>query len=65
MDVDELSSTISDTCILLRDGRRLAYAEYGDQAGAPVLLFHGLPGSRLSWGLPPETPSTNGSTGSG
>jgi pimeloyl-ACP methyl ester carboxylesterase len=30
----------------LRDGRRLAYAEYGDPAGAPVFYFHGTPGSR-------------------
>jgi pimeloyl-ACP methyl ester carboxylesterase len=56
MDVDDLISAISDTCILLRDGRRLAYAEYSDPAGAPVLLFHGLPGSRLSWGLLPGNP---------
>jgi pimeloyl-ACP methyl ester carboxylesterase len=34
--------------LLLRDGRTLGYAEQGDPAGAPVLLFHGLPGSRLS-----------------
>lgn len=31
----------------LRDGRTLAYAEYGDAAGAPLLFFHGTPGSRL------------------
>ncbi len=30
----------------LRDGRSLAY-EDGDPTGAPVLLFHGAPGSRL------------------
>lgn len=30
----------------LRDGRRLGYAEYGDRQGAPVLFFHGTPGSR-------------------
>lgn len=33
--------------ITLSDGRRLGYAEYGDPAGRPVFLFHGLPGSRL------------------
>lgn len=38
---------------MLADGRRLAYAEYADAGGSPVLLFHGLPGSRLSWGLLP------------
>jgi len=31
----------------LRDGRRLAYAEYGPKDGFPVLHFHPLPGSRL------------------
>ena len=31
----------------LPDGRRLAYAEYGDPAGKPVFFFHGMPGSRL------------------
>lgn len=42
-----------DSSVLLSDGRRLAYAEYADADGAPVFLFHGLPGSRLSWGLLP------------
>ena len=31
----------------LADGRALAYAEWGDPAGTPVLHFHGIPGSRL------------------
>lgn len=31
----------------LPSGRRLAYAEYGDPAGAPLFYFHGWPGSRL------------------
>ncbi len=35
--------------ITLPDGRKLAYSEYGDPAGIPVLLFHGSPGSRV-WG---------------
>lgn len=30
----------------LPDGRRLGYADYGDPGGVPVLVFHGLPGSR-------------------
>lgn len=34
----------------------MAYAEYGESDGAPVFLFHGLPGSRLSWGLLPGKP---------
>lgn len=33
--------------VRLPDGRNLAYAEYGDPAGTPVLYFHGTPGSRL------------------
>ena len=45
-----------DNVIQLPDTRRLAYAEYGDSNGTPVFLFHGLPGSRLSWGLLPGDP---------
>lgn len=45
-----------DNSIRLADGRRLAFAEYGDPEGEPVLLFHGLPGSRLAWGLLPGEP---------
>jgi pimeloyl-ACP methyl ester carboxylesterase len=33
--------------VTLADGRRLAFAEYGDRHGEPVLEFHGIPGSRL------------------
>lgn len=33
--------------IRLQDNRLLAYAEYGDPQGKPVMLFHGTPGSRL------------------
>lgn len=35
------------TIIKLPDGRRLSYAEYGDQHGKLVLFCHGIPGSRL------------------
>ncbi|MGH2633431.1 MAG: alpha/beta fold hydrolase [Tepidiformaceae bacterium] len=31
----------------LGDGRLLGYTEYGDPGGAPVVYFHGWPGSRL------------------
>jgi pimeloyl-ACP methyl ester carboxylesterase len=34
-------------CLQLADGRRLGYVDYGDPAGQPVLLCHGLPGTRL------------------
>ena len=33
--------------VRLRDGRNLAYHEYGQISGYPILLFHGTPGSRL------------------
>ena len=49
-----------DEVIKLPDGRRLAYAEYGDANGKAVFLFHGLPGSRLSWGLLPGDPIPSG-----
>lgn len=29
------------------DGRGIAYSEWGDRAGGPVVLLHGMPGSRL------------------
>jgi pimeloyl-ACP methyl ester carboxylesterase len=36
-----------DRTIRLRDGRALAYSEWGDLGGRPVILLHGNPGSRL------------------
>lgn len=33
--------------IVLRDGRWLGFAEYGDPHGVPLFAFHGTPGSRL------------------
>jgi pimeloyl-ACP methyl ester carboxylesterase len=33
--------------IMTPDGRRLAYTEWGPADGSVVLLFHGMPGSRL------------------
>jgi len=41
-----------DGVVLLRDGRRLGYAQYGDQHGTPVLFFHGLGTTRVS--CPPD-----------
>ena len=32
---------------LVAEGRRIAYAEWGDAAGTPVVYCHGFPGSRL------------------
>jgi pimeloyl-ACP methyl ester carboxylesterase len=37
------------TDALLMVGRRLSWAEYGDPAGAPLVLLHGTPGSRLQF----------------
>ena len=45
-----------DTTIRLPDGRCLAFAEYGDPDGRPVMFFHGLPGSRLAIGGLPGAP---------
>ena len=45
-----------DSFVQLSDKWSLAYAEYGDSNGVPFFLFHGLPGSRLSWGLIPNHP---------
>jgi pimeloyl-ACP methyl ester carboxylesterase len=33
--------------LVLRDGRVLGFAEYGDSGGMPLVFFHGFPGSRL------------------
>jgi pimeloyl-ACP methyl ester carboxylesterase len=45
-----LESTRLDTTrnhIILSDGRRLSFAEFGDLQGKAVFYFHGFPGSRL------------------
>lgn len=34
--------------VTVGDGRELAYAEYGDPDGVPVVFVHGMPGSRVS-----------------
>jgi pimeloyl-ACP methyl ester carboxylesterase len=33
----------------LADGRRLSWAEYGSAGGAPLVILHGTPGSRLQF----------------
>ncbi|WP_221361387.1 alpha/beta fold hydrolase [Streptomyces beigongshangae] len=40
--------------IRMRDGRRLAFEEWGDPDGTPVVLLHDTPGCRLGV-LPPDT----------
>jgi pimeloyl-ACP methyl ester carboxylesterase len=37
--------------VRLRDGRTLAYAEYGDSAGRPIIYCHGAPSSRVEGDL--------------
>ena len=37
----------ADATMMLADGRTLAYCEWGDPTGHPVMLMHGGPGSRL------------------
>jgi pimeloyl-ACP methyl ester carboxylesterase len=40
-----------DRAIVLPDGRKLSYAEFGAPHGAPVFGFHGTPGSRFMFRL--------------
>lgn len=42
-----MNETENGQTIVLLDGRRLGFAEYGDPAGQPVFHFHGSAGSRL------------------
>ncbi|EME45891.1 hypothetical protein DOTSEDRAFT_70052 [Dothistroma septosporum NZE10] len=37
----------SSATVTLSDGRRLGYAEYGQPDGKPIIMLHGMPGSRL------------------
>jgi pimeloyl-ACP methyl ester carboxylesterase len=46
--------------IQLRDGRSLAFAEWGDPAGQPLFLFHGAYGSRLERPLDEELTAFGG-----
>ena len=50
-----------DTNVIeLSDSKRMCWAEYGDRDGAPIFVFHGNPGSRLSWGAMPGSPFVEG-----
>lgn len=46
--------------VTLADGRTLAYAEYGDPDGTPVVFCHGLPGSRVQGSLLRDTAAEHG-----
>ncbi|MCM3567243.1 alpha/beta fold hydrolase [Neobacillus mesonae] len=37
---------MKDQTIVLRDGRKLGYSEYGNAKGKPIFFFHGTPGAR-------------------
>lgn len=45
-----------DSAMELSDGRTLAWSEWGDVGGRPVILLHGTPGSRLQC---PDTDATD------
>jgi pimeloyl-ACP methyl ester carboxylesterase len=53
-------SLSTNNSISLPDERHLGYAEYGEADGFPVFMFHGNPGSRLSWGYFPDCPFIEG-----
>jgi pimeloyl-ACP methyl ester carboxylesterase len=50
---------LNDSVLTLTDGRALAYAEWGDPSGSPVLFVHGTPHSRI-W-----CPDEEATTGAG
>lgn len=45
--------------VRLPDGRYLAWSSYGDEQGAPVISFHGTPGSRLKYATADATARTH------
>lgn len=45
--------------IRLKDGRALGVSRFGQESALPVLMFHGIPGSRL-FAFPTETPLDDG-----
>ncbi|WP_251344246.1 alpha/beta fold hydrolase [Haloplanus halophilus] len=49
--VDESPRPPALRTVSTADDRRVAYAEYGDPDGAPVLFLHGTPGSHVLGGL--------------
>lgn len=46
-----------DRTMKLTDGRTLAFSEWGDLGGKPLVLLHGMPGSRL---MCPDVDATTG-----
>ncbi len=57
MDRHDQVNAIAPSVVMLPNGRRVAYEEHGDPTGRPVLVCHGLPGSRhLGTGDPLRLP---------
>ena len=50
----------ADRTIRLSDGRRLGYAEFGADGGAPVIYFHGWPGARVEGRLGDDAAKVSG-----
>jgi len=48
---DDGGDAAGEGAITLRDGRTLAYREYGRAEGRPLVYCHGFPGSRLEAAL--------------
>lgn len=55
-----MTAVASGETILLHDGRRLGYCEYGKPEGEPGFYFHGHPGSRLEAELADEASAEAG-----
>ena len=51
---------VNDTTVRTASGRTLAYADTGEPDGAPLVYFHGLPGSRLDFHQPFNRPALDG-----
>ncbi|NIR27774.1 MAG: alpha/beta hydrolase [Gammaproteobacteria bacterium] len=53
-------AAMGDGVITLRDGRVLAYREYGPPEGTPLVYCHGFPGSRMEAGLAEDAAAGQG-----
>lgn len=45
------TAVVNPSSVTLDNGHTIAYGEYGDPGGTPVVFFHGTPGSRILAGL--------------